>query len=578
MSIILGINAYHPAASAALIIDGVPVVAIAEERLNRVKNYSGFPKLAIDQCLSISGVSWPDVNAVSIARDTRSNILPKSLYALRHPDFTNNFRSIVKRRSHLRQVTDLIASTFDLDPASLRFSTHYVEHHIAHTASAYFASPWESAAGLTVDGSGDFVTCLLSRCEGNNIVAQQKIFSPHSLGNFYTAICQFIGFDKYGDEGMVMGLAPLGQDAYSGLMKKMLDYTDGKITANEKYLSPIGLSEGMHTDESGNVSLERHYSKQLCRDLGEPRISGEVITERDKNLACSLQTHFEAIYLELVGRASRLNQSDKLVLAGGCALNSVANGKIFQSTSIRDTFIQPAAGDDGLALGSALYVSNSIFREGQRWVMENSYLGPEFSDREVESALDLVDVRPRKMARDELLKTTAKFLSEGKIVGWFQGRMEWGPRALGNRSILAHPGLPQMKGLLNSRIKNRESFRPFAPSVLAEHQSDIFDEAYPSPNMLHVYGIRASWRDRLPAVNHVDNTGRIQTVSKTENSLYYDLIHRFWSLTGIPVLLNTSFNENEPIVCSPHDAINCFLRANIDVLVIGSFVCERDKV
>ena len=576
MAIILGINAYHPGSSAALLADGVPLAAIAEERLNRIKNYGGFPSLAIQECLKIAGLTWQDVDAVTVGRDPYANWIYKALYSISRPHMAGNFRRIFGRRHSLDDIRLLISKNCNVDTDSLGFKVFHVEHHMAHTASAYFASPWDTATSITIDGSGDFVTCMIAKCEGQNITVKKKIFVPNSLGLLYTTLCQFIGFNSYGDEGKVMGLAPFGHDNYADLLNQMVSLNQQKLKLNSRFVAPFGSNQGIIIRKDGSVGLEQHYTSKLIDALGKPRMAEEALSQRDMDIACSLQNKFESIYLGLVNLASEDSTSNRLALAGGCALNSVANGKIFSTTPFSKTWIQPAAGDDGLALGSALYVSNTILKEPNRWVMENSYLGPEYTDYEIESDLKRAGIQYIKLSQLDMLDLTATALSEGDVVGWFQGRMEWGPRALGNRSILAHPGFPNMKSILNDRIKNREAFRPFAPAVLAEHQNEIFDHSYPSPYMLHVYGIRPKWREKLSAVNHIDNTGRLQTVSERENPVYYSLISRFHSKTGIPVILNTSFNENEPIVCKPSEAIDCFRRTKMDILAIGSFLCRKN--
>jgi carbamoyltransferase len=311
--------------------------------------------------------------------------------------------------------------------------------------------------------------------------------------------------------------------------------------------------------------------------FGAPRIPGSEIIQRDMDLAYAMQHRFEEIFFHLLNELHKHAPCENLAMAGGCALNSVANGKLFDQTPFRSTWIQPAAGDEGLAIGAALHTYHSVLKQPRQYVMKDSYLGPEFSNEQIESALNHANLEYRKLEREPLLDFAADQIAKGKIVGWFQGRMEWGPRALGNRSILAHPGLPDMKDTLNARIKQREWFRPFAPSILAERQHEYFEHDHPSPFMLHVYKIRPEKRAQLCAVNHVDDTGRLQTVSREENSLYYDLIQRFERRTGIPVVLNTSFNENEPIVCKPDEAIDCFKRTRMDALAIGPYVVLKTE-
>jgi len=575
MSTILGINCYHPGASAALLVNGKPVAAVAEERLNRVKYYAAFPALAILKCLDMAGLDFSDIDHVAVGRDKSANRIQKLKYVASKPSKLINFMKIFSSRSKMDDLKSTMARECGVAHDSLRFQQHNIEHHIAHIASAYFISPWEHAAGLTVDGSGDFSSSIMAECRGAEIKVQHRIYVPHSLGSLYTMICGFIGYDRYGDEGKVMGLAPLGSDSYRELFQDMIELTRDGFRLNPDYFIPFGDNQGMSIDADGQMVVHRHHSDKMIELLGEARQRHGEITKRDQNLAHGVQARFEEIYMHLLNILHEQVPTDRLVLAGGCSLNSVANGKLFDHTPFQQTCIQPAAGDDGLALGASLYVSNALLKEGNRWIMTSAYLGPEYSETQIEQALTDRGVVFQKLARPDLLKKTIDKLEKGNVVGWYQGRCEWGPRALGNRSILAHPSLPDMKATLNARIKHRENFRPFAPVVLADRQSEVFEHNHSSPFMLHVFNIREAWRSRLCAVNHVDNTGRLQTVTKQENELYYDLIHAFEQRTGIPVLLNTSFNENEPIVDTPEQAVDCYLRTRMDTLVLGNFFCHK---
>lgn len=576
MSVILGVNTFHAGSSAAIIIDGVPIAAIAEERLNRIKYYAGFPKLSVAKCLEIAGLKFSNIDAVAVGRDSSANLHKKLEFALKNPSKLLNLAKIRSKSKGFDNLKSMIAGECGIDESTLNFKSYNVEHHLAHTASAYFASDWEHCAGITIDGSGDFVSCLLSECSGDEIRPLQKIFVPHSLGTLYTAVCQFVGYGKYGDEGKVMGLAPMGEDTYTDFFEKMLIETKRGFQLNPDYFLPFGANQGMEVNDKGEMVVHRLFSDLFIEKLGPARIPYSEITKRDRDVSFGLQRIFEKYYMHLLGLLHEQVSTTRVSMAGGCALNSVANGKMLIETPFRETCIQPAAGDDGLSLGAALYVSNSVLKEGKRWKMTNSYLGDEYGDAFIKSELERYGLSFEKLERNELLDQTTEEIKNGNVIGWFQGKMEWGPRALGNRSILAHPGFPNMKGILNARIKHREEFRPFAPSVLVERQGEIFEQNYPSPFMLHVYKIRPEWRDRLSAVNHVDDTGRLQTVAREENALYYDLIKTFEGKTGIPVILNTSFNENEPIVCQPFEAIECFMRTKMDVLVIGSFFCKKE--
>jgi carbamoyltransferase len=575
VAIILGLNAYHPGASAALLVDGIPVAAVAEERLNRIKYYGKFPTRAVGLCLEMAGLTLSDVDAVAVGRDSSANLARKIDYTLRHPSKLLNLMQIKAKTDRFDDLRMTLASECGAELGRLRFSVHHVEHHLAHTASAYFCSPWEHCAGITIDGSGDFVTCLMSECTGSGIRALRRIYVPHSLGSLYTAVCQFIGFESYGDEGKVMGLAPLGTDRYAERFREMVTLTRTGIELAGRYFLPFGANQGIRLDDRGELVIDRLYSDLFVRHFGAPRVPHSEITQRDRDLAFGLQKRFEQAYMHLLTLLHGLVPVDRVALAGGCALNSVANGKLLEQTPFHHTEIHPASGDEGLALGAALYTSNVILAEGTRWQMRSAALGPEYGAAAIAQALTGAGIAHEPLDREELLRQTATEIAGGKVVGWFQGRMEWGSRALGNRSILAHPGLATMKDTLNSRIKHREWFRPFAPSVLVERQGEIFEQDHPSPFMLHVYKIRPAWRDRLCAVNHVDDTGRLQTVSREEHPLYYDLILACERQTGLPVVLNTSFNENEPIVCTPEEAIDCYLRTRMDVLAIGPYVCRK---
>jgi carbamoyltransferase len=573
--LILGLNMFHADASAAIIVDGEVAFAIAEERLNRHKHFGGFPSLAVKACLAAVGARISEVDHVAVGQDSDANLVKKVQYALANPAKVLNFVRLRRRKEAMRDVRSLIVQALDADPSHLRFQQHHVEHHIAHIASAYYCSPWERAAGFSYDGSGDFVSTMTARCESETIEVLDRVFLPHSLGSVYTMICEFIGYNKYGDEGKVMGLAPYGKGIFCEEIAKIVAPKDRGFHLDLSYFKPLGSNQGMQILSDGTVRLARHFSERMEKLFGEPRRPHAEITQRDMDLAFALQHRFEEIFFHLLNSLHGRAPLDELVMAGGCALNSVANGKIFDRTPFRRTYIQPAAGDEGLAIGAALHTYHSVLRQPRRHELKRSYLGPEFSEECIESSLKSLGVEYKKLERQPLLNAVAEAIAGGKVIGWFQGRMEWGPRALGNRSILAHPGLPNMKDVLNARIKHREWFRPFAPSILAEFQHEYFENDHPSPFMLHVYKIRAEKRSQLCAVNHVDDTGRLQTVARDENPLYYDLISAFHRITGIPVLLNTSFNENEPIVCTPDQAIDCFRRTRMDVLAIGPFVVVK---
>jgi carbamoyltransferase len=573
--LILGLNMFHADASAAIVLDGEVKFAIAEERLNRHKHFGGFPALAIKACLDAVGAKISDIEHVAVGQDSDANLAKKVQYAIANPAKILNFIRLRQRKEAMRDVRSLLANALNVDATQLRFQEHHLEHHIAHIASAYYCSPWEKAAGFSYDGSGDFVSTMMARCEGNGIEVLDRVFLPHSLGSVYTMICEFIGYSQYGDEGKVMGLAPYGKDSYRDEISKIVAVKDGGFELDLRYFKPLGSNQGMQVLPDGTVKLARHFSDRMEKLFGEPRRPHAEITQRDMDLAFAVQQRFEDAFFHLLNQLHTQVPLEDLAMAGGCALNSVANGKLFDRTPFRRTYIQPAAGDEGLAIGAALHTYHSVLKQPRRHQLKNSYLGPEFSESHIQSALQSAGLQYRKLDRAALLDTVAEQIAQGNVIGWFQGRMEWGPRALGNRSIVAHPGLPNMKDVLNARIKHREWFRPFAPSIMADHQHEYFENDHPSPFMLHVYKIRPEKRKELTAVNHVDDTGRLQTVTREENPMYYDLIAAFHRKTGIPVILNTSFNENEPIVCTPEEAIDCFRRTRMDVLAIGPFLVVK---
>ena len=575
--LILGLNMFHADASAAIIDDGKVLFAIAEERLNRKKHFAGFPALAVKACLEAAGARISDLDHVAVGQDSDAHLAKKVQYAVANPTRILNFIKMRQRKEAMRDVRSLLATSLDADASCLKFQEHHVEHHLAHIASAYYCSPWDRAAGFSYDGSGDFVSTMMARCEGNSIEVLERVFLPHSLGSFYTMLCEFIGYKKYGDEGKVMGLAPYGKDTYCEKLRQLIHLRNGGFQLEMQYFQPLGSNQGMEVLADGSVELARHFSDRMRDLFGEPREPHSEITQRDMDLAFAMQQRFEEVFFHLLNQLYKKVPCQNLAMAGGCALNSVANGKVFTETPFRQTWIQPAAGDEGLAIGAALHTYHSVLNQPRSYELKNSYLGSEFSDSQIEQTLKSCRLKYRKLAREQLLETVADQIAAGNVVGWFQGRMEWGPRALGNRSILAHPGLATMKDVLNARIKHREWFRPFAPSILAEHQHEFFEHDHPSPFMLHVYKIRREKRAELCAVNHVDDTGRLQSVAREENPLYYDLIKTFQKKTGTPVVLNTSFNENEPIVCAPQEAIDCFSRTRMDVLAIGPFLALRSE-
>jgi len=579
--IILGLNAYHGDSAACVVVDGKLVAAAEEERFRRIKHWAGFPTEAIKYCLVEAGINVNDLDYIAINRNPKANLSKKIIFALRkRPSF-----SLIKQRlenySNIGNIKKTFCHEFGIDEDSLKAPVVNVEHHLAHMASAFFVSPFDSAAILSIDGFGDFVSTMTGEGKANKINVFEKVYYPHSLGLFYTAITQFLGFKKYGDEYKVMGLAALGKPKYLNIMEKIVKIKqNGMFELNLDYF--IHYTEGVSMSWDGiEPKLSDVFSKRLIEALGPPRRYEEPITEHHADIAASLQAMYEKAFFHILNYLYERTKIKNLCLAGGCALNSVANGKIFDNTPFEEVYIQPAANDAGGSLGAAYYLYHQILGKQRNFVMDKAYWGPDFSEAEISEKLkvkseELNNCKIEKIDNeDELCKKVAKYIADGKVVGWFQGRMEWGPRALGNRSILVDPRRAEMKDILNARIKRREPFRPFAPSILLEAVGEYFEKDYPDPFMIKVYPIKEEKRKIIPAVTHVDGTGRLQAVSKEENPLYWRLIKEFEKLAGVPVVLNTSFNENEPIVCTPDEALDCFLRTKMDVLVLGNFIISK---
>ena len=583
--IVVGLNAYHGDVSAALVRDGRLIAAIEEERFRRIKHCAGFPHRAIAECLRMAGAAASDVDWFAVSRDPRAHVWRKALFLLRHrPRGTvaDRARNVLK----IRSLPDVIAASLDLDPARVRRRTAIVEHHPAHLASAAYVSPFEDAAVCAIDGFGDFVSTSWGVLDGTRIAVNGRVFFPHSLGMLYLAVTQYLGFPKYGDEFKVMGLAPYGEARFAKDIGSLVHVREnGTFELDLSYFRHWSDGVSM-TWEDGEPTIGTVFTPKLERLLGPARQPSEPLTARHEALAASLQAVFEDAALTVLNHVQRSTGRTRLCFAGGCAMNSVANGKIRARTGFTDVFIQPAAGDNGTALGAAFEVWHRRSRAPRAFVMEHGYWGPQFSDEEIAATLDGArqeiassGCTRRRLADDEALtQWTARQIADGRVVGWFQGRMEWGARALGNRSIVADPRRADMREIINTRIKFRERFRPFAPSILEEAVHDYFVDAPIDPFMLHVYPIRPEKRAIVPAITHVDGSGRLQTVSRRSNPLYWTLIKAFEVLTGVPMLLNTSFNENEPIVLTPMEALDCFLRTSMDVIVLGRHVLERAPV
>ena len=582
MTVILGFNAFHADSAACLVVDGKLVAAVAEERLGqRHKHTSAFPANAIRRLLADANLRLRDVTHVAIPRDPGANYAAKMAYvALRPVQTAGAVLEHMRRRARTKSTLEQLAEVCDEDPASATFETVAVEHHLAHIASAYFLSPFEElTAGFSYDASGDFASMMAARCEANRIEVLDRVTLPHSLGFFYTALCQFIGFDEFGEEYKVMGLAPYGEDRYADVMRRLVRLDD-----DHWYRLGNGFF-GMHEGgESGGIDDEHHivmgrfFSDRLCKLLGEPRGRSDSLTQREMDIARSTQVRFEQASEHCIRKLHQLVPTHRLVMAGGCALNGVANARIHRDTPFTDHYLQAAASDDGTCLGAAYYCWHRVLGQTERFHMEHAFWGSEYSDERLRAIAESSGlIVQRCVDNGQLVEVAAELIANGLVIGWYQGRSEWGPRALGNRSILANPTIKTMKETINAKIKRRESFRPFAPSVLREEVATYFEQQLESPFMMHVVKIRPEWRDRLPAVTHVDGTGRLQTVDRQGNALYYELIEAFRRKTGVGMVLNTSFNENEPIVDTPEQALACFERTDMDALCLGRYVIAKRR-
>ena len=582
---VLGLNAFHGDSSACLLKDGILISAAEEERFRRIKHWAGFPSEAIRWCLTEAGIGLEDVQHIALNQDTQANLGKKIAYTLKkRPNLgmlLDRFHNKRKRAS----VEDHLLSAFP--EARFLGVVHAVEHHTAHLSSAFHASPFEEALVVSVDGFGDFASSAWGVGCGTKIDLEARVYFPHSLGIFYQALTQFIGFPNYGDEYKVMGLAPYGKPVYLEQMRQIVKTkSDGGFELNLDYFRHH-REKIEYEWENGSPHVGTLFAAELEKLLGPARSKDEPLTQRHKDIAHSVQAMYEEAFFHLLNTLHAKHPFDAVAIAGGCGMNSVANGKVRLRTPFKQVYVQSAAGDAGGAIGAALTVWHQMGGERAKQrvpVHDHAYWGPSFSDDQIR---DLLESQKSRIDDEgcvvihldnfnELAKKTAAEIADGKVIGWFQGRMEWGPRALGNRSIVCDPRRADMKDILNLKIKRRESFRPFAPSVLREAVPEWFEQDDDVPFMMQVYKIREEKRHQIPAVTHVDGSGRLQTVYEHTNPRYYALIRAFNELTGVPMVLNTSFNENEPVVCKPEEALETFLRTKMDLLVMGGWMVKRD--
>jgi len=572
---ILGLNAYHADSSAAIFKDGVMIAATEEERFTRVKHWAGFPALAIQFCLKEAGITLQEVDYITIGRDPKAKRWNKVKYLLNNPSL---IAGAVSRYKNSKEVSSLEEEFKKVDPSvdtqTLKAKIRNIEHHRSHLASAFFASPFEEAAIVSIDGSGDFTTTMIATGKGNKITVLDSVDFPVSCGLFYTAFTQFLGFPHYGDEYKVMGLAPYGEPKYIDRVKKTLKFLpNGLYTWNNDYF--VQPTKAGFKYENNIPSVGNLYSSKFIQEFGQPRDPKEELTQYHKDLATSVQRVTEELIFYILKQLKERTGLKNVCIAGGVAQNSVANGKIAEVTGFEGVYIPSAGHDAGISMGSALYLYNHILDQPRAKPIYDAYTGSKFSNDEIEAFLKSRNIKYRKLEDAELFDVVTNKLIEPGVVGWFNGRAEFGPRALGGRSIIADPRNSKAKDLLNLKIKRRESFRPFAPSILREYSSEYFTKSDEVPFMEKVFPIKPEKHSIIPAVTHVDGTGRLQTVDKAVSPRYYGLIEAFRQKTGVPILLNTSFNENEPIVNTPAEALDCFLRTQMDMLVLENCVIER---
>jgi len=573
---ILGINAYHGDSSASLLKDGEIVAALEEERITRIKHWAGFPANAIKFCLKEAGIGIEEVDYVAVSRDPSANVSKKIMHAVKNLMVA----AVMDRLANAKKISgikDELAASLGIDPKEIRADIHDIEHHRSHMASTFFVSPFEEAAILSIDGFGDFTSTMIGYGKGNKIKVLDSVIYPHSLGIFYTTFTQFLGFDKYGDEYKVMGLAPYGKPRLvEALNDVVILKPDGLFELNPKYFNHVRKGISMSW-ENGSPDIAPIYTDYLVEKFGQPRQKNEELTDYHKNLAASVQQLCENVIFHILEKLHERYPCENICLTGGVAQNSVANGKVTSKTPFNRVYIPPAGHDAGTAIGAALFQYHQVLDNPRKTVMQHAYLGESFDNEDVRALLTEKQVDFTELSLPEVYQKVTECLVDGGVVGWFRGRSEFGPRALGNRSILVDPRRADAKEILNRKIKKRESFRPFAPSILREHVADYFELVDDAPFMEKVFPIKPEKHEVIPAVTHVDGTGRLQTVHRDTAPEYYALIEAFYQKTGVPILLNTSFNENEPIVNSVEEAYNCFARTKMDMLVLENIIVERTQ-
>ena len=589
--LILGVNAYHPDSAACLVADGQLVAAVEEERFERTKHWSGFPAQAVAYCLGYVNATLGDLDGIAINTDPKVHRLARLRHIASHPPRVG---FLLRKLGVRRQRHSIVAALSHAvcEPNKVRGRVWQVEHHLAHLASAHLASPFERSVTVSIDGFGDFVSAAWGVGEGAEIRIDGRVRFPHSIGLFYEAMSQFLGFHSFGDEYKVMGLAGYGEAEFMEAMEHLAPLDPWRLCRlNLEYFRHHRHDTSFSTTHLnhaavGSPASGTHFSERVSKQLGPAREPHQALEDRHRALAASTQAHFERALFGLLTQLHRKYEIDTLTLAGGCAQNSAANGRIFEQTPFRALYVPPASGDAGGAVGAALSAWYRASGAERSFVMSHASFGPEYDGAEIARAVARFEPRftqagitIRCLDKAQATERAAVLLTRSAVVGWFQGRMEWGPRALGNRSILCDPRRGDARELLNRKIKRREDFRPFAPAILESEAAQWLDTgavgALYNPFMSRVVKVRSDKRDQIPAITHVDGTARAQTVSADANPQFHALIETFYRLTGVPMVLNTSFNESEPIVCRPEEAIECFLRTKMDALIIGNHCLER---
>jgi carbamoyltransferase len=563
--VILGINYFFHDSSACVVVDGRLVVAMEEERFTRRKHTSTFPSAAIAACLRFAGIDYADVDHIAVSVKPGKDWLAKALYGAANVTRLKPFlkHEVLGTRGRQANLRDWYAAQYG--GSKKQPPIHFVPHHTAHAAGSFLVSPYDEAAILSMDGSGEWATSMLGAGRGLDVECFHESFFPMSLGSFYEAATEFCGFKPNYDEGKTMGLAPFGDPAVFGPK----------------------AAEIARVDDAGGIRIDLSYfdyqfwgyrrcGPRFHATFGRPRGRTEPFADNHNNVAAAFQRVLEEAALKMCSVLRQHTQSRHLVIAGGVALNSVMNGRLLRESGFDDIYVMPAAGDNGTCIGAAYYLYHTKLRKPRASVHDDPYLGTQYDDAAIEKLLRECKLPFLRAAN--VVDEAARLLADGQILGWLQGRMEIGPRALGNRSILANPTLPHMKDKINAEVKHREAYRPFAPSTPVEHKDRYFDIRGDSPFMLKVCDVLPSARDLLPAITHVDGTARLQTVHRETNDLYHRLLNRFGEITGTPVLLNTSFNiQGEPIVESPLHAVRCFFSTGLDYLVMGNYVIGKQS-